>query len=627
MMKADTFCRRGLGLFLFGVLLGLSLTTMGQQANLSARYEKREAQIPMRDGVKLHVSIYSPRDRSQTYPIMLNRTPYSCQPYGEDKYPNRIGPSTIMENEGYIFVKCDVRGRWNSEGTYDNMRPHVPHSEGISESSDTYDTIEWLLANVPNNNGRVGISGISYPGFYSAAALPEHHPALVAASPQAPIGDFFFDDFHHQGAFLLSYFVATATFGYQHDGPTTQSWYTSPRPISEDAWTFYRSIQPLSNASQYYDEDNFFWQQIINHPNYDEFWQRRSIVPHLKNVRTNVMAVGGFFDAEDLYGPLNIYQSLEKNSPGTHNTLVMGPWGHGDWARPSPVQVVGNMPFGRNIAADYQREVEAPFFRKFLKGQGEAPAFEAKIFDTGSRRWQEFNEWPPAAAVDSYLYLAPQRKLKLDDPQINDPTFVEFVSNPDDPVPYRDRPNIRLQFTPRQYMTDDQSFATKRPDVLVFETEVLSEPVTICGDLLAELFISTDQTDADWVVKLIDVFPDDHPQLEGTPENVRLAGYQMMVRSEVFRSRWRKSLEHPEPLVPGEVTQVNVPLQDIMHTFKPGHRIMVHVQSTWFPLIDLNPQKYVPNIYKAEVSDYVTATHRVHFGPNQQSRIKVRRLQ
>lgn len=617
--------RRAVG-FLVGMVVAVLLAPDGlaQQADLKARYEKREAQIPMRDGVKLHVSIYSPRDRTQKYPIMLNRTPYSCQPYGPDNYPNRIGPSKIMEDEGYIFVKCDVRGRWNSEGTFDNMRPHVPHGEGISESSDTYDTIEWLLANVPNHNGRVGIWGISYPGFYSAAALPEHHPALLAVSPQAPISDFFFDDFHHHGAFLLSYFVATATFGYQHNGPTTTAWYTSPRPISEDAWTFYRSIQPLSNASKYYGEDNFFWQQIINHPNYDEFWQRRSILPHLRDIKTNVMTVGGFFDAEDLFGPLNIYRRIEQNNPGIHNTLVMGPWGHGDWARVTPIQVVGNMPFGRDIAVGYQRDVEAPFFRHFLKGEGNLPRFEAKIFDTGNRRWHEFSEWPPQGARETSLYLASGGKISRGSSPEPTTTFAEYLSDPNDPVPYRDRPNIRLQFTPRQYMTDDQSFAARRRDVLVFQTEPLTEPLTIVGDLTAELFVSTTQSDADWVVKLIDVFPDDHPQLEGTPQNVRLAGYQMLVRSEVMRARFRNSYEHPEPMVPGQITRVNVPLQDVMHTFKPGHRLMVQIQSTWFPLIDLNPQKFVPNIYKAEATDYVSATHRVYLGGEQASRLRVR---
>jgi uncharacterized protein len=597
-----------------------------QQNDLATKYEKREAKIAMRDGVKLHVSIYSPRDKSQPYPIMLNRTCYSCQPYGEQNYPNHIGPSKFMEAEGYIFVKCDVRGRWNSEGKFDNMRPHVPGDGAIDESSDTYDTIEWLLKNVPNNNGKVGISGISYPGFYSAAALPEHHPALVAASPQAPVSDFYFDDFHHQGAFLLSYFVATATFGYQHNGPTTTSWYKSPKPSSEDAWTFYRSITPLNKAKEYYGEDNFFWQELVEHPNYDEFWQKRSILPHLKNVKTNVMTVGGFFDAEDLYGPLHIYQELEKNNPGIHNTLVMGPWGHGDWARATPIQVVGNVPFGPNIAEAYQRDIEAPFFRHFLKGVGEKPNTEAHIFDTGHREWKSFESWPPKNASDSALYLSADRRLTTQPQPSREKPFDEFTSNPADPVPYRDRPDIRLQFTPRQYMTDNQKFASQRRDVLVFETDVLQEPLTIVGDITAELFVSTSQSDADWVVKLIDVYPDDHPQLPGTPANITLAGYQQMVRSEVLRGRFRNSFERPEPFESNKVTQVNVPLQDVLHTFKPGHRVMVQLQSSWFPLIDLNPQKFVPNIFKATEEDFVPAVHRVYHDEKKLCRLKIRLL-
>ncbi len=602
-------------------------STAAQQANISARYEKREAQIPMRDGIKLHVAVYSPRDKSKTYPIMMNRTCYSTQPYGPDRFPGRLGTSKFMDDEGYIFVHTDVRGRWNSEGTFDNMRPHVPGNLPIDESSDTYDTIEWLLANVPNNNGRVGIWGISYPGFYSAAALPEHHPALVAASPQAPISDFFFDDFHHNGAYLLSYFLATATFGYQHNGPTQSSWYKTPPPSSNDAWTFYQAIEPLGESSKaYFGEDNFFWQELMSHPNYDEFWQKRSILPHLKNVKTNVMVVGGLFDAEDLYGPLHIYQALEKNNPGINNSIVMGPWGHGDWARASKNAVVGNVPFGTDIAESYQRDIEAVFFRYYLKDEGPKPDFEARVFDTGTRQWQTFDKWPPARASDGALFLNAEGQLSTqptDDPQ---KSFAEFTSDPSNPVPYRDRQLIKLQFTPRQYMSDNQKFATTRDDVLVFSTEVLNESITIAGNIDAQLFVSTDHTDCDWVVKLIDVYPDNHPQLPGTPEGIVLAGYQQMVRGDIIRGRFRNSFEKPEAFQPNTVTEVNVPLQDILHTFKPGHRIMVQVQSSWFPLIDLNPQTYVENIFHAKDTDFVKAQHRVYLSADKHSQLKLRFL-
>jgi putative CocE/NonD family hydrolase len=600
----------------------LNGATSGQQAPLAERYDKSEFEIPMRDGTKLFTAVYTPKDKSRSYPFMINRTCYSCNPYGVENYPGRIGPSKIMEDEGYIFVRQDVRGRWMSEGKFDNMRPHVPGDESIDESSDTWDTVEWLIKNVPNNNGKAGMWGISYPGFYSAAALPEHHPALVAVSPQAPISDFFFDDFHHQGAYLLSYFMATPTFGYQHAGPTKQKWYPEVTPASQDGWQFYMDLGALKNADKYFGQDNFFWQEIVSHPNYDEFWQKRSILPHLKNVTTNVLVVGGLFDAEDLYGPLNIYRELEKNNPSMHNTIVMGPWGHGDWSRGSSFQRVGYMPFDRETAIGYQTDIEAPFFRHFLKGEGPRPDVEARFYDTGSRRWNTFAQWPPANAVVQKLYLAPEKKL-VDKPSGEKEGFVEFVSDPADPVPYRERKDIRLQFTPREYMTDDQRFAALRPDVLVYETPVLTEPVTLAGNLAANLFVSTDQSDADWIVKLIDVFPADHPQLPGTPEGINLAGYQFMVRSEVFRGRFRNSFVTPEPFKPNEVTAVKVPLQDVHHTFKPGHRLMIQVQSTWFPLIDRNPQKYVENIYKADAQDFVSARHRVHHSAQAPSHIEL----
>jgi uncharacterized protein len=600
-----------------------------QQGSVADRFSKQEVRIPMRDGITLHTTIYAPRDRSRAWPFLLNRTCYSCQPYGENVYGSRIGPSPTVEQDGYIFVEQDVRGRWNSEGTFDNMRPHQPGDLPVDESSDTCDTIDWLLKNVPGNNGKVGMWGISYPGFYSAAALPEHHPALVAVSPQAPVSDFYFDDFHHNGAFLQSYLGATATFGYQHNGPTTQAWHGSPVPSSGDAWTFHISLGPLSNASQYYGADNFFWQQLINHPNYDEFWQARSILPHLKDIKAAVLTVGGWFDAEDLYGPLNIYNRIETDNPGTSNQLVMGPWGHGDWARGGGVQRVGNMPFGRDIAKYFQDEIEAPFFRHHLKGAGDAPSFEAHVFDTGRREWHSLPAWPPAEGTTAQLYLAPGGRLSTAPPAAaaEDQPASQYVSNPADPVPYRARQDIRHQFTPREYMTDDQRFLAGRADVLTFQTEVLDRDVTIAGPISGNLFVSTDQTDADWIVKVIDVFPDDHPQLEGTPDGIRLAGYQMLVRGDVLRSRFRDSVSEPKPLVAGEVTSVKVPLLDVFHTFKKGHRIMVQVQSTWFPLIDRNPQKYVDNIYKADATDFVPATHRVWHSTDHASHIEFRTVE
>lgn len=627
MLPARSSLTNVLSGLVFGLVVPFSGVVDAQRDNVPVeqQYSKRSVQIKMRDGKQLYTTIYEPRDKSKTYPILMNRTPYSTRPYG-DGYSRRIAPSRFMQEEGYIFVHQDVRGRWMSEGDYDNMRPNRDDPKLVDESSDTYDTIDWLIKNVEGNNGKVGIWGISYPGFYSAAALPDHHPALVASSPQAPISDFFFDDFHHNGAYLLSYFLATDTFGHQHDGPTQQQWYQSVRPTSRDAWTFYMGLGPMSNAGKMYGGKNFFWNQIVEHPNYDSFWQERSILPHLKNIKTNVMTVGGFFDAEDLYGPLNIYRTIEKNNPDTFNTIVMGPWSHGAWARTSPYAVVGKVGFGRGVSEFYQREIEAPFFRHFLKGVGDRPEFEAMMYDCGRRQWDVYQQWPPAEAETVRYYFHGDQSLSTTEPTADEGERTSFVSDPADPVPHRDRQDIQIMFTPRAYMSDDQRFASERDDVLVFQTEPLDQPVTLTGDILAKLQVATTGSSADWVVKLIDVFPDDHPFVEGSQPGLDFGGFQQMVRSEVMRGRFRNSYEKPEPFVPNEVTTVKVPLQDVCHTFKKGHRIMIHVQSTWFPLIDRNPQKYVDNIFEATEDDFIKATHSVFHSPAQSSWVELKVL-
>ena len=454
--------RSCLSLFAFGIsyclFFAISLSTdltVAQQTEIQQTYTKRSVQITMRDGKKLFTTIYEPKDRSRKYPIMIKRTPYSTQPY-DIRMPRRIAPSVFMQREGYIFVLQDVRGRWMSEGDFDNMRPNVDNPKLVDESSDTYDTIEWLLGNVQNNNGKCGIWGISYPGFYSAAALPDHHPALVASSPQAPISDFFFDDFHHHGAYLLGYFQANSTFGFQHNGPTNRQWYRSIKPQQPDPWTFYMGLGPMSEAGRWHRND-FFWKQITEHPNYDEFWQRRSILPHLKNIKTNVLVVGGFFDAEDLYGPLNIYQNIEKNNPDTFNAIVMGPWSHGDWASLHPRAKVGKLAFSERVSEFYQRDIEAPFFRYFLKGQGQKPDFEAMIYDCGLNKWNKYQQWPPAEAKQVKLYLGADRKLATAPPAAGGKESTSFISDPADPVPYRARQDLAFRFTPRPYMSDDLS--------------------------------------------------------------------------------------------------------------------------------------------------------------------------
>ncbi len=603
-------------------------------------YDKTEVQIPMRDGIKLFTAVYTPKDKSKTYPIMMQRTCYSVEPYGVDKYEKSLGPSKYLMHDGYIFVYQDVRGRWMSEGVFDNMTPNIPGNDkknktAIDEASDTWDTIDWLIKNVKSNNGRVGQWGISYPGFYTAAGIPDAHPALKASSPQAPISDFFFDDFHHQGAFLQSYIAAFAVFGYQHDKPTTKSWYDDKimkffEQEPKDGFDFNLSMGPLKNATEKYHKDNFFWKQIIDHPNYDDFWQKRNLLPHLTNVKHSIMTVGGWFDAEDLYGPLHIYKRIESTSPSTYNTIVMGPWSHGDWARERGFQQVNHIYFGDSISTFYQREIERTFFNATLKDGTQPKLPEAYMFDCGLKVWKQFSEWPPKEIQPFKLYFGEQGKLSVNQPTKAEAVF-EYVSDPAKPVPYTSQTE-GLVFTPRRFMSDDQREAASRPDVITFQTEPLTNDVTLAGEILAKLKISMTGTDADFIVKLIDVYPNDTPNdTKHNPANIIMAGYQQLVRHETFRGRFRNSYEKPEPFKPNEVTEVSVPLQDILHTFKKGHRVMVQIHSTWFPYIDRNPQKYVDNIYKANEEDFIKSTIRVYgssvveIGGGQKAKVELRK--
>lgn len=605
------------------LLLLLSLTALAQQQNADSlymrqNYEKFEYNIPMRDGIKLFTIAYVPKDKSKTYPFLMNRTCYNASFYAD--YKTEEQPSNYLVQDKYIIVFQDVRGRYLSEGVFNTMTPNIPgndkkNKKAIDESSDTYDTIEWLLKNVKGNNGKAGIFGISYPGFYSAAALPDAHPALKAVSPQAPVSDFFFDDFHHMGAYLLSYTPAFPVFGYQKPGLTKDNWfekeimrlYANP---PADAYDFYLRLGPLKNITEKYHYDNFFWKEVIDHPNYDEFWQKRSILPHLKNITPAVMTVGGWFDAEDLYGPLNIYKAIEKSTPKAKNTIVMGPWSHGGWANESGKLTHNHIYFGDSISTFYQKEIERKFFNHYLKGDANPNLPEAYMFDTGIKEWKTFEVWPPQSRANIKLYFGEKGKLSINKP-LNGLAKFEYISDPAKPVPYTSQTE-GLVFTPRNFMSDDQRNASRRPDVLTFESEVLTEDMVLSGEILAKLDVSMTGTDADFIVKVIDVYPDDEPAYEGNPANIVMGGYQQLVRSEVFRGRFRNSFEKPEPFVPNQITKVNVPLQDILHTFKKGHRIMIQVQSTWFPYIDRNPQKYVDNIYKANEEDFIKSTITVH---------------
>lgn len=574
-------------------------------------YTKKEVTIEMRDGIKLHTTIYAPKDTSKTYPILMMRTPYSCRPYGEDVYKTNLGPNKYLMEEGNIMVYQDVRGRWNSEGVYDNMRAYIPNKTGnqTDEASDTYDTIEWLINNVENNNGKVGTYGISYPGFYATYSLLDAHPALKAVSPQACIGDFFFDDFYHNGAYLLSYWRATSVFGYMKEEPTTESWYEFPDIGTEDQYQFFLDNMPLSKLDKYFDEDNVFMEQLKTHVTYDEFWQSRGIIQHLKDIKPATMIVGGQFDAEDLYGPYNTYASIEKNSDN-YNTLVFGPWSHGDWARTKERQVIGNIHFGDNISDYFQKNIETKFFNHFLKGDanGQTGLAEAHLFDTGKKEWVSFDTWPPANAEKENYFMQPGERLTQQTTRII--ATSDFISDPKKPVPYSE--DVKVVFTPRKFMTDDQRFASRRPDVLTFETEVLEADITLAGDILTKLNVSTTGTAADWIVKVIDVFPADTENTEDVQDHLKLSNYHMLVRSETLRGRFRNSMTNPEPFVPNQKTAVNLELQDVFHTFKKGHKIQVQVQSTFFPYIDANPQTYVDNIFDAKEEDFKSQIHKVY---------------
>lgn len=595
----------------------------------AAHYSKYEYNIPMRDGVKLYTAVYVPKDTSQQYPFLMKRSPYSSGPYGPDKFPGGLGPvgNSRFAEEGYIFVYQDVRGRFMSEGTFVNMTPHVADKKSpqdIDESSDMYDTVDWLLKNVPHNNGRVGLWGISYPGFYVAASIIDSHPAIKAASPQAAIGDWFIgDDFHHKGAFYLQDAFNFFSFFESPPPNPTDSWGERRRFDGEDAYSFFLDLGPLSNANKnYFNHELAFWDSLMEHGNYDKFWQRRNIIPHMKNVTTNVMNVMGFFDAEDPHGPVNIYHSIEKNNPGINNTIVMGPWFHGGWVR-SDGSMLGNVSFENKTSEYYQQNVDIRFFNYYLKDKGTLDLPEVLAYCTGSNEWHELDAWPPPAATPASLYLHADGALSFNAPADADAASDSYIADPSNPVPYTAEKTMRRT---REYMVEDQRFASKREDVLVYQTDVLSEDITLAGPIEASLYVSTTGTDADFIVKLIDVYPDDFPEHDDKYMDVPMGGYQMLVRAEPMRARFRNSFEKPEPLKPGEVTLVKWQTPDIFHTFKAGHRMMVQVQSSWFPITDRNPQKYV-DIAKAIEADFQSATQTIYRSAQYPSHLQVGRVQ
>jgi putative CocE/NonD family hydrolase len=616
------------------VLFVLHLATAANLAfaqgvdEVKAGYTKFEYQVPMRDGLRLFTAVYVPKDAAagKTYPILMTRTPYSVGPYGVDQYRGDLGPSSLFARAGYIFVNQDVRGRWMSEGEFVNMRPQVPgkrDARQFDESSDTWDTIAWLLKHVPGHNGKVGLWGISYPGFYTACGTIDAHPALVCASPQAPITDWFVgDDWHHNGALILPHlFNFIARFGHARPEPTKKFDHKFDHE-TPDGYQFFLEIGPLSNVNEKHFQDRIaFWKDVMQHGSYDEFWKSRNLRPHLKNIRPAVMTVGGWFDAENLFGALETYRSIEAASPQANNTLVMGPWRHGQWSG-DPGLSLGHVSFNAKTCEFYREKIEFPFFQFHLKGEGTHKPPEAWVFETGTNVWRTFETWPPAAATERPVFLGEKGTLSFEAEPGQSTAYDEYTSDPEKPVPFIDWTDIGMA---AEYMVADQRFASRRPDVLTFQTEILEKDVTLAGPIEVDLSVSTSGTDSDWIVKVIDVYPNDFPDPKENPTRVRMGGFQQLVRGDVLRGKFRRSLEAPEPFAPGEPTRVQFTLPDVCHTFRPGHRIMVHVQSTWFPLVDRNPQKFV-DIYSAKPDDFQKATQRVYRSAERASKLTLRVL-
>lgn len=588
-------------------------------------YTKFEHAIPMRDGVKLHTAVFAPKDLSTNYPIWMMRTPYSVGPYGVDAYPEPGGAIRHYAREKFIFAWQDVRGRNGSQGEFVHVRPILANkgAADIDESTDAWDSIDWLVKNVPNNNGRAGLSGISYPGFYAASGAIDGHPALKAVSPQAPIADWFIgDDFHHNGAFYLPHaFDFLSRFEQKLEKPTRERAkrfdYETP-----NGYEFYRNLGPLANAdARYFKGKIAYWNELMEHGVYDEYWQARNLRPKLKNVRAAMMTVGGWFDAEDLFGALEVYGAVERQNPGIFNMLVMGPWAHGQW-HGDDGEKLGPLKFRAKTSEFFRQNIELPFFKHFLKGGTNLNLPEAFVFETGTAQWRKYDAWPPAAAAARTLYFHPDGQLAFTPPPEAENSYDEYVSDPRKPVPFI--PNIAVTMTV-EHMLDDQRFAATRPDVLVYQTGVLEEDMTLAGPVTASLHVSTSGTDSDWVVKLIDVYPGDFPNPDPNPAGIQMGGYQQLVRGEPMRGKFRNSFEHPEPFEPGQAAKVEWVLPDVYHTFRRGHRIMVQVQSSWFPLVDLNPQKFC-DIYQAQDSDFQKATQRVYRTLAAPSQLQVRVL-
>ena len=603
MLESLNNCMRSSSFLLLCAVLGAQTAP-----DLGSQFTKIDVMIPMRDGVKLHTEVYAPKNAAGPLPFLMTRTPYGLA-LDEHGFNRALSTSYLeLAREGFIFVFQDIRGRYKSEGKFVMLRPPRDrrNPNAIDESTDTNDTIDWLLKNVPNHNGRVGVLGISYGGWLTVMAMIDPHPALKAVSEQASPADMYLgDDFHHNGAFRLSYGLEYSSrmetnkeqFNFDFDRFDTFDWYLR--------------LGPLANFSKKYVQDKLpTWNDFVEHPNYDDFWKRQAVVPYLKQANVPNLNVAGWWDQEDFYGPLKIYEALEKLDKDHRNYIVVGPWNHGGWARGSG-QSLGKIDFGSETGVYFREKVQAPWFAYWLKDKGTLDLPEALTFQSGSNKWERHDAWPPREGVEHRkLYFHASGELSFEEPRGEEKdAFDSFTSDPAHPVPYRHRPIEATYGGPSgwaPWLVEDQRFVYERPDVLSWETPALTRDLAISGDIIAHLYASTTGTDADWIVKLIDVYP------EKGAKDPPMNGYQLMIADEVLRSRFRNGFERPEPLQAGKITPITIDLHSNNHAFLAGHRVMVEVQSTWFPLIDRNPQKFVSNIFMATEADYQKAEHRVH---------------
>jgi hypothetical protein len=620
--------RKTAGVIVFLAITGLAFAPrfgsarQRQRLDFSALFNKTEVMIPMRDGVKLHTEFYTPKNAATALPILMNRTPYGIA--SPDKgISSMIYRYADLVPEGYIFAFQDIRGRYASEGKFVMLRPlHDPSdAQGVDESTDTYDTIDWLVKNVPNNNGRVGLDGTSYDGFLVTMGMINPHPALKAASEQACMGDTWLgDDFFHNGAFRLSYaFEYTALL----ESSSENFSFAFDR---FDVYDFFLRLGALSNANAKYFHGKLpTWNEFVAHASYDDFWKHHAVAYGLKEPTVPNLNVAGWWDQEDFYGPMATYARLEKSDSKHLNYLVAGPWNHGGWGG-GPGKSLGEIPFGSDTSVYFRQKIEVPWFEYWLKDKGQLPLKEALLFQTGSNNWVQFDSWPPRGAQTKNLYFRENGKLSFDAPQTDSAEASDtYVSDPAHPVPYRHRP-IDMTYPEDHpgswytWLVQDQRFVDERPDVLTWQTEDLAKDVTLAGQVTAKLFASTTGSDSDWIVKLIDVYPQKYA------DDWKLSGYELMISDEIFRGRYRNSFEKPEPLKPGEVTPFTIDLHTADHVFKKGHRIMVQVQSTWFPVYDRNPQKFVRNIFEAKASDYQKATQHVYRSERYPSSVEIMTL-